>query len=278
MTAEDAHHIEQYLLTPEVLAPDVRRSVEHLIEGDAAAQEWHRTLRVFYDALDETDGPAPAVDRFLDTLFSRSNVVALSAEAVPSSCAPTVMAADAASVQGGFETIAALRADEDDILIRVLRDRSTKEGRLYLIARGQEAWTHALVTFPEADLAVPIGASGRATVPELARVDPGALQQAALHRMLAEAQVDRQAVGGNDATAWSTLLASGHTLRLRSTGDGLAVQCALQDVDAPSPQYVAVEAASAAGADDVTVAPIESGSAHLHGLPDASPYTIRLYA
>lgn len=278
MTSEDAHHIEQYLLNPSALAPDARRAVERLMANDAAAREWHRMLQAFYETLDATEAVSPAVDDFLDTLFAQPNVVHLHAEPGPSSGAPTVMAADTASIQGGFETIAVLRADDSGVLIRVLRDRSTNEGRLYLLARGQETWTHGLVRFPDADVAVPVGASGRATVPELATVDPASLQRAALHRMLAETRVDSAALSGDDALPWSHTFTSGHTLRLQSAEGGLGVHCALQDVDAPAPQYVVVQPASVDGSADARIVAVESGTARLDDLPEASTYAIRLYA
>ncbi len=276
MTPESAHHIERYVLDPGSLTRSERRRVASLLRTDPAAQAWCDTLRTFYDDLAREDDIDDRVGAFVDTLFSPPNVLELHARPAVSSSGPTVLAAEAPAA-ARFETITALTARGDDVLVRVLRHRGTGEGRLYVITGDMETWAHALITFPEADLQVPVGPEGRATVPQLASTDTGALRSARVHRMLAAASLRGSRLRDLPDEGHLCTLETGHSLRFRRRGAVLQIRSAMHPAEAADLQYVVLAAESADGADCLVVA-LDAGRGRLHGRLPAPSYTVRLYA
>jgi hypothetical protein len=276
MTPENAHHVERYVLDPGSLTRSERRRMTALLRTDPAAQAWFDTLRAFYDELAREDTIDDRVDAFVDTLFSPPNVLELRARPAVSSSGPTVLAAEAPAA-ARYETVTALTARGDDVLVRVLRNRDTGEGRLYVITGNMETWAHALITFPEANLQVPVGAEGRAAVPQLADADTGTLRAAQVHRMLAAASLEGARLRNLPDEGHLCSLDTGHALRFRRRGAVLQIRCAMQPAEAVDLQYVVLASESAGGADHHVVG-LDAGRGRLHGRLPAPRYTVRLYA
>lgn len=305
MTVETAQHIERYVLAPSTLSAAERAEVEAAIDAHPAARAWAQELRAFYDALDLQQERPSAVRDLVNRLFPPPSALPLRALPLHSGTSPTTLAADAPSRAPRLETIGALTADGEGIVVRVLRDRAAQTGRLYVLARDADLWGRAMVAFPQADTFVPTDESGTGTFPLPPDATSDAFQQAYLHRLLAETTVPTSRLRPDvdaeepvrDASTPLIRCSSNYAVRVRSApdaSDAARLRFAMQPADAARVEYVALlgrrapgEASSAdtgaadappsAGAAGSYVFPVSDGDVVLQKVPDTPSTTIRLH-
>jgi hypothetical protein len=168
MTLDDEALIEQYVRDAGALSYDRRSEARSLLEHDPAAAAYATVLRGFYDHLSEEDQREtdPRVTDFVDDLFdTESNSGSENREEAKSTvqawpfrpaeeAQPTVMAAatDTETEGSRFAVLATLAAEAQNVLVRVVGDRGTGQGRLYVLSDRPEMQAHAVVSFPELDL------------------------------------------------------------------------------------------------------------------------------
>lgn len=168
MTLEDEALIERYVRDANALSDDRRSEARSLLEQDPVAAAYATVLRGFYDHLSEEDQREtdPRVTDFVDDLFdTESNSGSKNREEAKSTvqawpfrpaeeAQPTVMAAatDTETEGSRFTVLATLAAEAQNVLVRVVGDRGTGQGRLYVLSDRPEMQAHTVVSFPELDL------------------------------------------------------------------------------------------------------------------------------
>jgi hypothetical protein len=202
VTPSEERRIEKLIRRPEAMAEEERLRARRLVEEDPGAAQYASFLEGFYDRLEEErERPSdPRMDEFVDELFGpgapgsqeEAPVIPVEPRDPGPQVRPTVLAVDApapaaasdkeaspqsSSFQGGsleespeekrFVLLASLRSEEEKVLVRVLRDRKTDQGRLYVLPgpgeKSRDAEPHALVSFPEFGRDILTGEDGRAS-------------------------------------------------------------------------------------------------------------------
>ena len=166
MSPDDEVPIERYVRHPGSMGAEERRAVERLIEQDPGASAYAEFLRGFYERLDEESGQAPnaRVDAFVDNLFESSEtVIPVQPFQPPRDARPTVLAADTETPGGEsrFSVLTTLAAEAEEMLVRIVGDRDTNQGRLYVLANPPARRAHVVVSFPDLGIDLVADAEGR---------------------------------------------------------------------------------------------------------------------
>ena len=161
MDAEAERLIEKYLRRPEALAKRERQRVDRLLAHDAAAEAFAEFLRTFYQRLGkETDrGRSSQVEEFVEGLFedTRDSVVQLRPFRPRGKPQSTVLAAATQPASGDrrFLVLTTLEGEQEEVLVRVIGDHKTGQGRVYVLTDPLAGQGHLIVSFPDT------GGSGR---------------------------------------------------------------------------------------------------------------------
>lgn len=166
MTPDDERTIEQYVRRPDALGAQDRRAAERLIAEDPGAAAYAEFLRGFYDRVDEESASPPSdrVEAFVEDLFQEEKAVIPVQPFRPRrEPRPTVLAADTAAPadERRFSVLTTLAAEAEDVLVRIVKDRDTGEGRLYVLAEPPERRAHVVVSFPDLGLDLVADEEGR---------------------------------------------------------------------------------------------------------------------
>lgn len=219
MDVEAERLIARYLRHPETLGEAARRRAEHLLARDAGAERYADFLRTFYRVLaDEAERERSArVEQFVDDLFGASSTSTVEVRPFrpPSGPRPTVLAAATRtdSDDRRFSVLTTLAAEQEEVLVRVLGDHETGEGRVYVLTGASAGPAHAIVSFPELGMDLVTDADGRQTFALPSAVDRGDWEDAVA--------VVRQPVA-------SRLLAPGSTVELGGPS-GATATCRFED-------------------------------------------------
>lgn len=220
VTSDDERRIERFVRRPETMAEKERRRAEQLVNEDPGAALYAEFLEDLYGRLDEeSERPSdPRVDAFVDSLFESTETGARENEKAPvipvhphrsgRQARPTVLAADAPAAvpnesEKRFVDLASLSSDDEKILVRILGDRKTGHGRLYVLSvSGDDTRTgeaHAVVSFPELGRDIVTDGEGRASF-DLAGIDdgPGDLAQGSLKKWAEVSAVVRRPVAATE--------------------------------------------------------------------------------
>ncbi|MFP4229343.1 MAG: hypothetical protein ACLFTE_11025 [Salinivenus sp.] len=184
MDPREERLIEQLVHRPDSLSPAERKNAERLLGDDPGAALYAKFLQGFYNQLDEErERPLdPHIDTFVDDLFG-AGLGAGPAEGPTSipvepytpgaPAGPTVLAAatrsppphtdDAEPDAPRFSVLATLASADEKVLVRVVGDRHTNRGRLYVMAEPKRRQAHVVVSFPELGLHLATDEDGRAT-------------------------------------------------------------------------------------------------------------------
>lgn len=225
MTPDDEQRIERYLQRPSALSDEARRRVEALLDRDEAVRAYAEILSSFYDLLGEERrrAPAPKVDAFVDDLFDDESppaVVPVHPVRPTQSSRPTVLAAATAEAAHDrrFSVLTTLAAEEEGVLVRIIGDRKTDQGRLYVLADTPRQQPHVIVSFPGFGLDLVTDAEGRRAFDLPSHVGPEQWREAtaAVRRPVAAGRIqpDRTLTLGTEA---------GARVRCRRTGGALTV-------------------------------------------------------
>ena len=189
MDPREERLIEQLVHRPDSLSPAERTSAERLLGDDPGAALYAKFLQGFYDQLDaERERPLdPHVGDFVDDLFGADlgsgpvegpATISVESYAPGTPARPTVLAADTRSSPAPptdtddaqpspnaprFSVLAALASANEQVLVRVVGDRQTGRGRLYVMAEPNEHQAHVVVSFPDLGLNLATDEDGRAT-------------------------------------------------------------------------------------------------------------------
>lgn len=195
MDPSDERRIERFVRRPGSMDEEQRREAERLIGLDPGAAAYARFLSGFYERLgEESSDPADSrVEAFVQRLFGEGKrsrdpdkkqnesapaVTPIEPYGSGSSVRPTVLAADTAlpardssaekrstdpSGRKRFLMLAALASGDDRVLVRVVGDRATGRGRLYVLSEQAERQAHVVVSFPELGLDLVADEEGQAT-------------------------------------------------------------------------------------------------------------------
>ncbi len=227
MDPGDERHIERFIRNPDSLSNDQRRAVERLIEKDPGARTYAEFLEDFYGRLDD-EPLTPSgghVDEFVGGLFQEEAVVSLRPFQPPRGARPTVLAADTDSThtdaptgERRFTVLTTLSAEEENLLVRVMKDRDTGRGRLYVLADSSERRAHVVVSFPDLGFDLIADEEGRTTF----AIPPGiSLKQWAEAHAVVRHPVAARAVGPGEEVA--VHLPDGGTLLGEREGRALTV-------------------------------------------------------
>jgi hypothetical protein len=222
--------------------PDgLRRRIEQLIEEDAGGQAYAEFLQDFYHRLEKDSAtfPSERVDEFVEELFrdeKEGTVVPLHPFQSRREGRPTVLAAETASTkthesseERRFSILTTLAAETEDLLVRVVEDRDTGRGRLYVLADPPEQRAHVVVSFPEFGLDLVADEEGRRAFDVPPEVSP---EQWAEARAVVRRPVATRALGPSEDTAIP--LESGGTLVGKRLEEALKVEIESQGADALS--------------------------------------------
>ena len=177
MTPDDERTIEQYVRHPDALGAQDRRAAKRLIAQDPGAAAYAEFLRGFYDRLDEESASPPSdrVEAFVEDLFQEEKAVIPIRPFRPRrEPRPTVLAADTAAPanERRFLVLTTLAAEAEDVLVRIVKDGNTGEGRLYVLAEPPERRAHVVVSFPGLGLDLVADEEGRLTFDLPAEIQP----------------------------------------------------------------------------------------------------------
>jgi hypothetical protein len=189
MDTADEYLLDRFVREPETLSETERQKARRLAESSPAAAAYADHLRDFYALLDEEQGrETPSqVEAFVDGVFSETadekeekaspdqpagDRPPATVEARPFSsrrgARPTVLAAATETTSDSdagqrFQTYATLTASGGEVLVRVVGDRSTGRGRIYVLSGNPERRAHAVVSLPGLGLDLLTGETGTAT-------------------------------------------------------------------------------------------------------------------
>jgi len=265
MTAEDDILIETYVHRPDALSLDDRRRAEALIEDDAEAKTWATQLRAMYEAFYAMPDETPrVVDRFVDQLFGAPTVVSLT----PAPRAqPTVFSADTGTA-ARFEPLAVLSSKENGVMVRILHDTQRHEGRVYVLARDDEAYRHALFESGDETLQVPLREDGVGRFSNPRQVEADALRHGRIRRCIWSGPL----VPGETPSS-SLQVMDGYTVRAAWTGPAtLRLQSTTREADRPSLCWVGID-----DGDSVRLIEFEDETAELTVPLDDTERTLRLF-
>ncbi|WP_103027362.1 hypothetical protein [Salinibacter altiplanensis] len=168
------------------MVEDERQRAKQLVNEDRGAALYAEFLRDFYDRFGEERPTDPRVDAFVDALFQEevaeapenetATVIPVSSHNSGLQARPTVLAADAPpprspavadSAGNRFVDLASLSSDGEGVLVRVVGDRQTGHGRLYVLSasgdKTQRGEAYAVVSFPELGRDILTDEEGRAS-------------------------------------------------------------------------------------------------------------------
>lgn len=181
MTAEEETLIETYVRRPGALDASTRQQAQALVAEDSEAAAWATVLRSTYEVFDAMSETVPrVVDRFVDTLFDPPTRVPLTPM---DQARPTMLSADTGKT-GSFESLAVLSSRANGVLVRILRDTKRNEGRVYVLARDEQAYRDALFESGDERLQVPLTAGGFGRFANASDVPAEALTSGRLRRCL----------------------------------------------------------------------------------------------
>jgi hypothetical protein len=186
VTPREEKLIEQLVHRPGSLSDSERAKAERLLEDDPGAALYATFLQEFYDRLDEERERSvdPHIEAFVDDLFGagRGTGPVEGPTSIPvepynpgAPARPTVLAAatrapssptdDAESGTDAprFSVLTTLASADEQVLVRVVADRHTDRGRLYVMADPKARQAHVVVSFPELGLNLATNEDGRAT-------------------------------------------------------------------------------------------------------------------
>jgi len=234
MTAEDERLIETYVRRPSALDAAPRRRVQALVADDAEAAAWANVLRLTYDVFDAQSQNVPSVvDRFVGTLFDPPKRVPLTPM---DQAQPTVLSADTGQA-GPFESLAVLSSRENGVLVRILRDKKRNEGRVYVLARDEEAYRDALFESGDERLQVPLTQDGVGRFANASEVPAEALKYGRLRRCLWSGPI----VPGETPTG-QLHVADGYVIRAEwADSETLKLQTTTRSVDRPALRWASVD-------------------------------------
>ncbi|MCS3748931.1 hypothetical protein GGQ19_000082 [Salinibacter ruber] len=170
MQPSDEQRIERFVRDPESMPEGQRREARCLIEEDAGARAYADFLQGVYDRLENEnwlEGGSPAspserVEGLVEEVFSEEeerSALSLQPFRPRRNPRPTVLAAETGAPEtrmhtgeGRFSVLAVLEAEEEDLLVRVIWDKDTRQARLYVLSELPERRAHALVSFPSLGL------------------------------------------------------------------------------------------------------------------------------
>jgi len=175
--------IERIVHRPDSLSGEEREEAERLLGDDPGAALYAKFLQGFYDQLDE-ERERPLDDHigaFVDDLFGAGlgsgpieepTAIPVEPYDAGAPARPTALAAATAPASHDtdeqdhaprFSVLATLASADEQVLVRVVGDRHTGHGRLYVIADSKGQQAHVVVSFPELDLNLATDEDGRAT-------------------------------------------------------------------------------------------------------------------
>jgi hypothetical protein len=169
MNVDEERLIERSLRRPEALSEEERRRAARLIADDPAAKAYAEFLEEFYTLLNSEDDRdrSDRVEDFVDALFEDAPepVVSLSPLRADSDAPSTVLAAATqdSSDDRRFSVLTTLAAKGDDLLVRVIGDHDTGQGRVYVLADSPSKQAHVIVSFPDFGLDLVTDEDGRQT-------------------------------------------------------------------------------------------------------------------
>ena len=219
----------------------IRRRIERLIQKDPGARTYAEFLKDFYDRLEERPPGPPneRVDAFVEELFreeEENTVVPLRPFESRREARPTVLAAETASMETGepsderrFSILATLAAEAEDLLVRVVKDRDTERGRLYVLSDPPEQRAHVVVSFPEFGLDLVADEEGRRAFDVPPEVSP---EQWAEAQAVVRRPVATRVLRPKEETA--VPLASGGTLVGKRMEERLIIKVEPQEADGPA--------------------------------------------
>lgn len=240
MSPRDEQLIEQFVRGPEQLSEERRQSAERLIDEDPGAQAYAEFVRGFYQRLESESSPSSSdrVEEFVEGLFSENEnaVVPLQPFRPRRESRPTVLAAETrttdphvSSDERRFSVLTTLEAETENLLVRVLGDRKTGQGCLYVLSEPAERRAHVVVSFPELGLDLVADEDGRRAfdVPPGISPEDWAETQAIVRKPIATRTIGP----GEDATL---ALPGGGTLLGEREGETLRVALESHGADVPS--------------------------------------------
>lgn len=198
MDPRDERRIERFVHRPEEMTEEERLRVKRLLEKDSGAAQYAAFLRDFYERLIEEHRRSSdsRVDAFVDELFGedasgspeeedasvvpvrplgsgprpRPTVLATDAPAAPARDASHVepsSGGQSGSEKNRFVVLAVLTSPDETVLVRVVGDRKTGRGRLYVLPGSSEETRreepHVVVSFPELGRHIVTDEDGRAS-------------------------------------------------------------------------------------------------------------------
>jgi hypothetical protein len=164
MQPSDEHLIESLIRAPSAMKPQDRARAEALVEVDQSAAQLAHFFGDLYSDFDRMVSSSPQVDALLDQLFPPSRVLHLRPlrNAMPDRPATTVvLAAMSPNAAARFETLATYSAAEDNVLVRLVLDRETNRGHVYVLAEDEKRRSHVLVSFPDSGMEIATDYQGR---------------------------------------------------------------------------------------------------------------------
>jgi hypothetical protein len=272
MTPDDERTIEQYVRRPDALGAEDRRVVERLIAQDPGAAAYAEFLRGFYDRMNAESASAPSdrVEAFVEDLFQEEEkaVIPVQPFRPRREPRPTVLAADTAAPadERRFSVLTTLAAEAEDVLVRVVKDRDTGEGRLYVLAEPPERRAHVVVSFPDLGLDLVADEEGRLTfdLPTEIQPDQWADARAVVRRPVATRAV---APGGETTVP----VPSGGTL-LGSRAEGV-LTVEIESGGPGSPTFLTATPLTGSA----SLLRLQASMPQLCEVPPEAPLVLRLY-
>jgi hypothetical protein len=209
--------------------------VERLLETDPGAAAYAEFLRGFYDRLDEEEEREidSRVEAFVDDLFESAAETVISVQPFqpPREARPTVLAAEttASRDERRYSVLATLAAEAQQMLVRIVKDRDTGRGRLYVLADPPSQRAHVVVSFPDFGLDLVVDDEGRRSFDLPSEIDAEQWDEA---RALVRRPVAAGAVEPGSTTTMD--LSSGGTLHGRWHEDMLTVWLETDETAVPS--------------------------------------------
>jgi len=273
MDAEAERLIEKYLRRPEALAKRERQRVDQLLAHDAAAEAYAEFLRTFYQRLgEETDrGRSSQVEEFVEALFedTRDSVVQLRPFRPRGKPQSTVLAAATQPASGDrrFSVLTTLEGEQEEVLVRVIGDHKTGQGRVYVLTDPLAGQGHIIVSFPDLGLDLVTDEDGRRTfeLPPEVSSEEWKEAVAVVRRPVATRRLAPECTVTFDG-------ASGAPVECRHEEGTLVVT--VQTEGAGVPSLLTVEAADTDGR---ILLRLREGEAVRQSIPDSEELLLRLY-
>lgn len=250
MTDEESHLIEQYAYRPDQLTAGQRERVEDLCQADAEARAWLDRMQAYYAMLkDSSSNPTAThkrdqqITQMVDELFASRPTIHV--RRPPEIMHQTIIAAQT-HPERRFRATSLVNRDEQ-VLLRVLKDRKASVHRLYLLTEDLSGFPSAMVMIGDHPPVV-LDENGWGRVPATDGSDPTDQHEAWIHRPVWHRPLQRLPVGTQERARAST----GHRFIVRRTADGVHVQETLRPANQNPLFGAALRATDDSGSDDIS--------------------------